>query len=441
MNDADKKLDLTKVLKRAKVPLSMNEILKKLGPAHKARTVRRWLAELVEQKIIVCLGRKRSTRYQWLSTMSEQPILSNASIAILDKIRRPVQARDPVNYHPEWLESYRPNKDFFVPETLRSQLQIFGALDYSETPAGTYARKIYNRLLIDLSYNSSRLEGNTYSLIDTQKLLLEGVGNDTKLDTERVMILNHKEAIEHLINKASVIEIDEQEICTLHFLLSDGLIAENYTGKMRDHAVRIGASTYLPMNSAPRLKTQLKKICQKASAIKDPYEQSFFLLTHVAYLQAFIDVNKRTSRLSANIPLIKNNLVPLSFNEVDKDNYTSAMIAVYELNKVQPLLELYADSYLKTCQSYAITAEAIGFDEYRVLYRQQRRAIVREIILQNLHEQALKRFVDAELKKLIPQAHQRFVLEDILEDLANIAPETIAGLGIAVSDLEAWLKL
>ncbi len=91
-------------------------------------------------------------------------------------------------------------------------------------------------------------------------------------------------------------------------------------------------------------------------------------------MQAFSDVNKRTARLSANIPLIKNNFVPLSFNDVEREDYTSAMIAIYELQDIRPLLDLYVFSYMRTCALYDSTVKSMGFDEIRVRYRQQRRA-------------------------------------------------------------------
>ena len=118
----------------------------------------------------------------------------------------------------------------------------------------------------------------------------------------------------------------------------------------------------------------------KASAIDDPFEQSLFLLVHIAYLQAFSDVNKRTSRLSANIPLCRHNLVPLSFKSIARDDYASAMIAVYELNDIGPIADLYLASYFRSCEEYDATVEALGFDEVRVRYRQQRRRVVGHII-------------------------------------------------------------
>ena len=191
--------------------------------------------------------------------------------------------------------------------------------------AGAYAKKIYHRLLIDLSYNSSRLEGNTYSLLDTERLIFEGAARADKLDEEKIMILNHKEAIRHLVDGAPKIQIDFNEICTLHYLLSDGLITPPHSGNIRDSGVRIGGSTYIPLENKIEIERLLYLICEKAQIIQDPFECSLFLLTHIAYLQPFIDVNKRTSRLSANIPLITHNLVPLSFNDVEKEDYNTAI--------------------------------------------------------------------------------------------------------------------
>ncbi len=215
--------------------------------------------------------------------------------------------------------------------------------------AGTYAHQIYNRLLVDLSYNSSRLEGNTYSLPETQKLLLKGEAAEGKLDEERTMILNHKEAIRYLIDNAPRLQVDSLTICTLHFLLVGALVEVEDAGRIRREGIKIWGSVYIPYEDPKQLQARLDLIAQKASQIEDPYEQSFFLLVHVSYLQAFIDVNKRTARLSSNIPLIQKNLVPLSFNDVTREDYNSAIITIYELQDIRPLLDLYRFSYLRTC--------------------------------------------------------------------------------------------
>src|SRR5262249_45098979 len=157
------------------------------------------------------------------------------------------------------------------------------------------------------------------------------------------------------------LEVNKQTVCTLHYLLSDSLLEARYAGKIRDHGVRIGGSTYIPFEDSRQLQMRLDRITEKAAQIEDPYEQSLFFLVNITYLQAFSDVNKPTARLSANIPLIKSNLVPLSFNDIEREDYTSAMIAVYELQKLHPLIDLYVFSYMRTCAMYDSTVEAMGF--------------------------------------------------------------------------------
>lgn len=228
----------------------------------------------------------------------------------IKKIKKPLFDRKPIAYNDQWFESYKPNSSYYLSEDLQEQLLLSGKRTSEQDPSGTYAHQIFNRLIIDLSYNSSRLEGNTYSLLDTEKLLIHGDIAEGKLDKEKVMILNHKEVIRYLVDNISKIEVTQNVICTLHHLLSDGLVEPFEAGKVRKNHVRIGGSTYIPFENSQILELQLKKIAMKAEEIKNPFEKSVFLLIHISYLQAFVDVNKRTARLAANIPLIRSNLVP-----------------------------------------------------------------------------------------------------------------------------------
>ena len=394
---------------------------------------------MISEGVVIKEGSKKATRYK-AAIISEPVIFNERSITAINYVRQPIFMRTPVAYNKEWLAQYQLNKTFYLTEKQRERMHAHGQRGSEKNSAGTYARKIYNKLLIDLSYNSSRLEGNTYSLLDTERLILEGTSAEDKLDGEKIMILNHKEAIRHLIDLAPKIKIEFNEICTLHFLLSDGLIPTHYSGKMRDHGVRIGASTYIPLENKLELEDQLNKICQIASQILDPFEQSFFLLTHIAYLQAFTDVNKRTSRLSANIPLIQNNLVPLSFNDIKKDDYNSAMICVYEMNDVTPLAELYYFSYFRSCQYYDVTAETIGYDEVRVRYRQIRREIIRHIILNKLVAKNLDDYIQLQKSNVIPEMDRQRFLITVIDDLAEINIHRIAGLGVSEEQLKEWLK-
>lgn len=432
-------------------PITLSELLDKLGHDCTERTLRRWLNELINENSIKKSGNTRGAKY-YIATKASLDTskagythtqVSNCfgteSLMAIRRISRPLFERQPVTYNTDWLDSYEPNQSFYLSETLRKQLQKAGQRANRHDPAGTYAHQIFNRLIIDLSYNSSRLEGNTYSLLDTEKLLLHGDSPQGKLDEEKVMILNHKEAIRYLVDNAPRVEANRNVVCTLHYLLSDGLVEPQYAGKVRDYSVRIGGSTYLPFEDSKRLQLQLDEIMRKAQVIKDPFEQSLFLLVHISYLQAFADVNKRTARLSANIPLITGNLVPLAFSDVEVKDYMSAIIAIYELQDVRPIADLYVYSYMRTCAAYDSTVKALGFDEVRVRYRQLRRSIVREIILQRVVE--FRTYIQEKSEKIIPKTAQKAFLEDVLEDLEQLDYSRIAGLGVSLQDVDDWLEL
>ena len=141
-------------------------------------------------------------------------------------------------------------------------------LKFLEIP--TYARE-------KMSYNSSRLEGNTYSLLDTQKLVEEGITAEGKVNEETVMILNHKESILFLVESAQDIELSSLTIRNVHHLLSQDLLSNpSACGNIRTIAVDIGQSAYKPLNNQHMLRECFELILQKTTQIEDPFEQSFF---------------------------------------------------------------------------------------------------------------------------------------------------------------------
>jgi len=412
-------------------PIGLKELRQKLGEDYVERTLRRWLAEMIEERLVEKLGQKRGTKYKVKPfPRKHTSCFGPESEKVIKLVQRPLYECSPVSYANIWIDTYRPNISLYIPLNIRSQLYKAGKRSKNAEPAGTYAHQIFSRLLIDLSYNSSRLEGNTYSLLDTKRLLLEGEGAQGKLDEEKVMILNHKEAIRYLVDSAPKLEVSKQTICTVHYLLSDGLVEARYAGKERDHGVHIGGSTYIPIEGPKMLESQLENIAEKAALIENPYEQSLFLLVHLSYLQGFSDVNKRTARLCANIPLIKNNLVPLSFNDIERESYMSAIIAIYELQDIRPILDLYTFSYMRTCIMYDETVKALGFDEIRVRYRQQRRTLIRDIILQKIVGEEMKQYISSQTMRLVKEEDRVAFIEDVFEDLKEIDQNRIIGLGI-----------
>ena len=419
------------------------------------RTIRRRLHQLIALGLVISQGKNRGVRYALAQTEPnasehqmgivepagtyEAFVFSAHNQACIERVQQPFIRREYCSYRPEWLAAYQPNHSAYLSSTQRAQLHKAGKPLAANLPAGTYARQIFNHLLINLSYHSSRLEGNTYSLADTEKLLLSGKAADGKLDMETLMLINHKEAIRFMVDGINRMEISVDNIRSLHFLLADGLVQPEEAGNVRTTGVRIASSVYLPWEGEARLTSQLGAIVDKAGLIEDPYEQSFFLLVHLAYLQAFIDVNKRTARLAANLPLVKHNCVPISFSDISVNTYISSMLVCYEQNKTGPLAELYTWSYLRSCEHYKARADSLGVDLLRAQHRQRRRDLITEIVRNNLHGAEQRDVIDSFVAQAVDASEQDKFMRDLRFDLEALAPHRIAGMGITQSELQRWL--
>ena len=157
------------------------------------------------------------------------------------------------------------------------------------------------------------------------------------------MILNHKDAIEFLVGTAEDIGFNRYTILNLHATLANNLLADpTAAGRLRHIAVGIERSAFHPLEVPQLIEECFDQVLATASAITDPFEQAFFVMVQLPYLQPFDDVNKRVSRLAANIPLIKGNLSPLSFTDVPRDIYTEAVLGVYELNEYELLKDVFS---------------------------------------------------------------------------------------------------
>lgn len=415
------------------------------------RTLRRWLGDLVRDGAFERTGNRKGTRYRWRAaekpvarpavSLSATLIFSPESHLLLKQIEAPLYTRPPATYSERWLESYIPNQSAYLGAEQRMTLGALGKRAPIYGRAGTYVQKIYNRLLIDLSYNSSRLEGNTYSLADTEQLVIQGIAAQDKPDAERIMILNHKEAIRYLVQNAGSLTVDVETVRTLHYLLADSLVAPGHAGQIREDSIAVSGTTYAPLEGRERLSRLLSQLLEKARRIDDPFEQSFFLLGHLSYLQAFVDVNKRTARLASIIPLITHDYVPQSFTDVDKDDYLRATIVFYELNEVGPLAELYSWSYGRSCQHFDVAAQVVGFDEIAALYRAQRRALVADVVCAMVPPGEVPAYLDAHLPPQVEGQHEKKFRRDVLSELEHLDVSRIGGLGITREQLQNWLGL
>ena len=364
--------------------------------------------------------------------------LSDGGREVRDYVRRPIQKRRPVGYIREFVESYRPNETFYLPFDVREHLGRIGRSPAIERPAGTYARDILNRLLIDLSWASSRLEGNTYTRLDTENLIERGQAAEGKDRRETQMILNHKAAIELLVENAAEIGFNTFTFFNLHALLSENLLANpRDSGRIREAMVEIGGTVFHPLAVPQQIEEYFRLILDKAGAIGDPIEQAFFIMVQIPYLQPFIDVNKRVSRLGANISLIQRNLCPLSFVDVPERAYIDGTLGVYELNRIELLRDVFVWAYERSCQHYLAVKQSLPEpDPFRQKYRPALIETVATIV--RSHQPATDGVVRSVAKSLVSVADlDRFVAE-VLSDLEHLHEGNVARYQLRLSEYRGW---
>lgn len=263
--------------------------------------------------------------------------------------------RQIIPYNADLLTEYIPNKTYLLYQDTKNSLYELGNLQKykGESPLtweslpqsnpDNMTESIYNQFIIDCAYASSKLEGNSCTLEDVERYRNNGsFGSYSK--KEETMIFNHFVALDSIISN-EYMNYNPFTLKVIHGELSTGLSNDNFAGKIRDVTISIPDSNYKPLHEEQQIKKQLPIILEKAARIIDPYEQSFFLLTFITYLLPFLDYNNMVARVMANLPLIKNNLCPLTYLLTEKEDYTKAVLALYELHDTLPLQELYKSMY------------------------------------------------------------------------------------------------
>ena len=420
------------------------------------KAIRRALASLENKKLILAKGSARSRVYvrhedktteggETAATTNEQGFkgieLSSGSRDLLNYISQDLKQREPVGYDQDFLRSYEPNETFYLSARQRERLLEIGRVEMIERPAGTYARNILNRLLIDLSWNSSRLEGNTYSLLETKRLVEFGEIAEGKDASEAQMILNHKAAIEYIVESADEHQITGQEIRSIHALLSENLLGDPAaSGRLRSLIVGIGGSTYIPLENPQILQECFGLFVEKLNAIEDPFEQSIFSIVHLSYMQAFEDVNKRTARLVANVPLIKENLKPLSFTDVDQSAYVRALLGVYEKTDVSLIRDLYVWAYSRSSQRYTAVQQSLGEPNLlKLKYRNPIREIVSSIILEQVvGAEIVQRVRELIEEHGIPGTDRETVFNLLEDEIISLHDGNVARYKVTPNQFQAW---
>ena len=437
---------LQRTVQQSSSGLTLAELLVR-HPDVARRSAQRLIKHMIADAQIVARGEGRARRYfastapPIIDTTGRFPDsipLSADSRDVLAYVDQPLEARKPVGYQRDFLEAYQPNRTWYLSESLRRQLHQTGRTSQTEAPVGTYSRAILNRLLIDLSWASSHLEGNTYTRLDTRELIEHGKAARGKAAIETQMILNHKSAIELLVENIASVGFNRFTLMNLHSALSENLLPNPADeGRIRQHAVDIGKSAYRPLSVPQQIDDLLDVLLGKASEIADPFEQSFFMMVHLPYLQPFADINKRTSRLAANLPLFRANLCPLTFLDVPEQAYSRAMLGVYEMTRVELLRDLYLWAYERSTQEYlAIRQDLVEPDPVRLAWRDLIKQTIRDVVRQPDHDPLTG--IQKVTVARVPEQERANVQALIVEELRRLHEGVLARYGLKVSELTAW---
>lgn len=422
------------------------------------RTLQRRLARLVTEKRLIAEGRGRATRYRSPAITAELHVvedddkleargelyipISSEAEAIKQAVREPIQRRRPVGYDRKFLDGYQPNDTFYLPAETRKRLFESGrSPDGEQLAAGTYVRQIFSRLMIDLSWNSSRLEGNTYSLLETERLLELGETAEGKDAKEAQMILNHKAAIELLVDQAAETGFNRYTILNLHALLSDNLLDPRACGRLRVVPVGVAKTVYHPLEVPQLIEECFQRFLDTAAAIHDPFEQAFFAMVHLPYLQPFEDVNKRVSRLAANLPLIRRNLCPLSFVDVPERAYVDGILGVYELNRIELLRDVFVWAYARSCARYSAVRQSLGEpDAFRLHHRALIAETLAAVVRGGMGKKAATAFIRGRAAEGVSKQNRARFVEVVETELMSLHDGNVARYRLRPFEYQVWRK-
>lgn len=303
-------------------------------------TLKRVIANLVKEGSVVMEGKARATRYKLSDQAHLLMPLNLDTYFAKDVDDRVVQT----SFNFELIKNQLPNVALFSEEERMHLLQLQSVFrsHVDEMSQNEYNREM-ERLGIDLSWKSSQIEGNTYSLLETERLLRESKTADGKTQEEAIMLLNHKYALHFLLDTPDYLErLTISHIEDIHQLLTKGLSVDK---GIRRRRVGITGTNYRPLDNEFQIREAMRDTCNLINGKTDVFEKALLALVLLSYIQAFSDGNKRTARITSNAILIANGYCPLSFRTVDSIDYKKAMLIFYEQNNLYAFKKIFMDQF------------------------------------------------------------------------------------------------
>ena len=323
------------------------EIAAGLKNAPNERTLKRIIADCVQNGDIIVEGKAKATRYSLSAQAHLMMPLDIDTYFLNDVDERTVQE----SFNFELIRSVLPNVSLFTTEEklrLESAQQTF--LNNMSTLSEVEYRKEMERLGVDLSWKSSQIEGNTYSLLETERLLKEKQTAQGKTKEEAVMLLNHKDALDFILDNPDYLkEFTVRRLEDIHSILTKELGVGNGIRKRR---VGITGTNYRPLDNEFQIREALEDTCKLINAKEDVFEKALLALVLLSYIQAFTDGNKRTARISSNAILLAWGYCPISFRTVDSVDYKKAMLMFYEQNNIVAFKQIFIEQYEFAVKNY-----------------------------------------------------------------------------------------
>lgn len=326
---------------------SSREIYEGLGNVAALATVKRTITTLLDKNFVATIGRGKATKY-----------LISPSFDVLFPIDMEI-------YFEKEIDD-REVKDGFSFELIKAVLNEISLFTNDEIEKLSYLQnsftentlkltkteytKEFERLAIDLSWKSSQIEGNTYSLLETEKLLKEKETASGKTKDEAVMLLNHKAALDFILENPDYVNpLSVSRIEDIHSLLVEGLGIER---NIRNRRVGISGTNYKPLDNAFQIKEALEDMCILINSRKNIFEKGLLALVLLSYIQPFSDGNKRTARIISNAILMHHHYCPLSFRTVDSIDYKKAMLVFYEQNNISAFKNIFIEQFEFAVKTY-----------------------------------------------------------------------------------------
>ena len=326
---------------------SRDDIAKGIAFDGSDATMKRVIASGVQDGSIVVEGKARATRYRLSDQAHLLMPLNLDTYFSMDQDKRQVQT----SFNFDLIRHQLPVVTLFTDDemALLNELQTEFRQHISEMTENEY-RKEMERLGIDLSWKSSQIEGNTYSLLETERLLRESKTANGKTKEEAVMLLNHKDALRFVLDNPDYLQhLTISHIEDIHQLLTKELSVDR---GIRHRRVGITGTNYHPLDNEFQIREALHDTCDLINGKKNVFEKALLTLMLLSYIQAFSDGNKRTARITSNAILIANGYCPLSFRSVDSIDYKKAMLIFYEQNNLYAFKKIFIEQFEFAVREY-----------------------------------------------------------------------------------------